>query len=1627
MKKIISKVLIALMLCSTMPVNAIAETINKTSITGNVDLFIKLNHPIKDNQNADMKVTLSQNGKVVKEVSIEPGKNIDSYYEQNNNTEKGEYANRYLISIPDIKQGTYDVSISGNGYTEVKENFILDTHNKYIEIGEGNIKAGDINGDEKIDEKDLLELEKELASKTPSSLYDLNRDGKVDVEDVAYIYHNQNISAEAIAQKNTSLIPEAVGIKPDKIEESLNDKGIIVREGTIDNLFDDSAPVTFESEKAISQENPIEIPIVMASITPIQQVSIELGQENAPSTFYVIVEDDNGNEISIPYGSQRGNQKRNERRKKRSTSSMMNSMTTNKSGKNVINIDLGKKIPVKKVTIKLTGTENDGKLATIGKVEFLEDIVTNAQPPDEGIVKNLQAKAGDEEVTLTWSQISNVTSYRIQYGTESGNYANSLVVENNTSTIQKLKNFTTYYFVVTALNGEWEGKTSKEVTATPKPKDIPLKPDNVSVKPGDKRLYVSWGKSEGATHYNLYYKKTIDNSYTKIENVKPTYTLPRLENDTEYTIYVTALNELGESSPSLRVKGTPEEPKIEIPDVPTFNLINNPNNNETGIKTNHIEKVEMVKENNVQQSEYPEGFTINNVVDGDFKTHWTARAWWESHGMTITFDKPYEMDHLAYITRLDGEYKKYLSRYSITIWEDENSEPKKIVSGSEIPYKDRTTGLHILTFPKSTVKKITVEAAQWDGAGAVTASELMFYEYYSLDEDIRALFKDNTFTELREGVTLEEIESIEAMVNNTEERFYINSKIYLEELAMAKNLLNGSNDKLGTVIDVYQGRNASLDSNREFAMTLNEDQPLGLVTEKNKEVVVYVETTNNTEMPSLVFTQYFGEASSWRQEVPLVEGRNIIKTPQINSLDMPHGGSMYVNYNGSSQEQIKIHVKGATKIPMLSELYLRETHESIVKERIGQYIDELTTYVNSLRNIDNTTHFKNSTEIETKQIMLSMPADQILKGIENGLTTKEEKIQRVYDTLLALEEMMDMHYKIRGLSEDAVESKNNLPSSRINIRYMRMFGKAFMYAGGAHIGIGYNSVPALMKGKPLSTGDPQYFGWGINHEIGHVLDFSKFSFVEITNNIFSLFAQTINGNESRLEGISEEIYSKVTSGSEGMANNVFVALAMFWQLHLAYDDDNIVDTDDFYGRISRAYRDNSESVLCENGKLNLFVRMASDVTGKDLRNFFKQWGIAINNETDVYLDSKNYPVEHKKIYYLNDSAFRYRVEKGISSSEDTSLNVGNVTMNVTASVKNLSTSNKAIEINIDTENSATHPILGYEISRNGKVVAFVQEPVFIDNVGAANNRSYEYTVKAYDYLLNEVGTAKSQSVKVEFDGTVNKDKWTVNTTTSSGIVIDMNELKSISGIKFKDIKEGSHNYTVKVQGNKIESTTGSSIEIPWIIAKEGVVDTAEFSTYFNKPGAPNDDTRIWTYDARYVLIEGIPDLTLDNIDIVEYPGDNIDITNGAIGKLGHELRYGHGEDDVIKKDTVIIAGTYRGDPVYNIIKPKGLYQVGGHGTTEYEERVVNGFSLMFAEIPEDGEVSTISDGIWIYVPEDDIVPDKVKVELYRVDDPETLEGERLVSDTVWVLPSNEETMPTINFTSSNGGNYARIK
>ena len=167
---------------------------------------------------------------------------------------------------------------------------------------------------------------------------------------------------------------------------------------------------------------------------------------------------------------------------------------------------------------------------------------------------------------------------------------------------------------------------------------------------------------------------------------------------------------------------------------------------------------------------------------------------------------------------------------------------------------------------------------------------------------------------------------------------------------------------------------------------------------------------------------------------------------------------------------------------------------------------------------------------------------------------------------------------------------------------------------------------------------------------------------------------------------------------------MFTSLAMYWQLHLAYDNgynyktyDNYTDQFNnlFFARVDAYARNTS---IAPNGlsldgadKDNKLMRLACAAAQKNLLSFFEKWGMIPDDTTRAY--AALFPEETRNICYITDEARAYRAE---GKSDAASGSIVNVEMQH---------ENNSRQITLKMSNTAQDQdaMLGYEIYRNGKM------------------------------------------------------------------------------------------------------------------------------------------------------------------------------------------------------------------------------------------------------------------------------------------------------------------------------------
>jgi len=168
---------------------------------------------------------------------------------------------------------------------------------------------------------------------------------------------------------------------------------------------------------------------------------------------------------------------------------------------------------------------------------------------------DLQASAGDGDVSLSWNAAAGATAYDIYRSTSSGAEGGSPYLSGITGTSftdSGLSDGTTYFYEVTAVNSSGQSAVSNEASATPEAiVTVPAAPANLIASPGNSQVDLAWSASAGATSYNLYRGTSSGGEILVQTGITGTdYTDTGLSDGITYYYEVTAVNSAGESGVS---------------------------------------------------------------------------------------------------------------------------------------------------------------------------------------------------------------------------------------------------------------------------------------------------------------------------------------------------------------------------------------------------------------------------------------------------------------------------------------------------------------------------------------------------------------------------------------------------------------------------------------------------------------------------------------------------------------------------------------------------------------------------------------------------------------------------------------------------------------------------------------------------------------------------------------------------------------------------------------------------------------------------------------------------------------------------------------------------------------------
>jgi fibronectin type 3 domain-containing protein len=164
--------------------------------------------------------------------------------------------------------------------------------------------------------------------------------------------------------------------------------------------------------------------------------------------------------------------------------------------------------------------------------------------------------ASSSQINLSWTASTGATSYNVKRATVNGGPYTTVAtgVTGTTYNNTGLSSGTTYYYVMSAVNGGGEGANSTQGSAT----TLASVPTGLTATAGNAQVTLNWAATTGAASYNVKRATVSGGPYTTITSPTTTsYTNTGLINGTTYYYVVSAVNSSGESGNSTQVSAIP--------------------------------------------------------------------------------------------------------------------------------------------------------------------------------------------------------------------------------------------------------------------------------------------------------------------------------------------------------------------------------------------------------------------------------------------------------------------------------------------------------------------------------------------------------------------------------------------------------------------------------------------------------------------------------------------------------------------------------------------------------------------------------------------------------------------------------------------------------------------------------------------------------------------------------------------------------------------------------------------------------------------------------------------------------------------------------------------------------------
>ena len=743
---------------------------------------------------------------------------------------------------------------------------------------------------------------------------------------------------------------------------------------------------------------------------------------------------------------------------------------------------------------------------------------------------------------------------------------------------------------------------------------------------------------------------------------------------------------------------------------------------------------------------YPNN-VLSRAFDGNFDTFWetnTVNSDTFKNTVTVEFSDTAEVDRLIFATRRDDWAKGFPKTATFSV-SDDGADYTVIGTGvSEV-----CDNVLLYTFDRAySFRYFRFEYTQVNTSKTqhCSASEFVFYrpEEACVQTLQNGLFTDYNYLTRDASYSKSETEDLLAQVRETAAYRLRDTVRFLSDRAESvlrgeisydgKRELSTAKDENGNATLARHGDVAGYARNTLKMVWMGTNrQVTGICAAPGETITVFVDCADGDPLPTLNFTQQIGHWNKWYSGATVLNrGINRIPVPDLYdsswSVATVPGGPIYLRNPYTEAEQsdsVRIYIEGGYEIPT----YREGDDEAAYKRELTEYLERCESQPDTLCDV---------TELQGKNITLTVTAT-VAKQVYIDSSVSPAKACAGWD------EYLRGLYAFAGVSFDPKDEHYDARGEYLNVNVRVMQPHAAAYAYTEHVGI--------QKGSGWETTSCQGsdFGWGMSHELGHMMDISERTRSEVTNNMWSQYNKTAQNGESARGDFTSYLAATAPDDNAGNAYTQKASDALpWWCIESRYPG--------YWGNLENCYRFENRAGISAASELHVYF--SSLAAGTDLSYYFARIGFEWGGKAFTGYDSaseqfkaamdaakksgriKDNPL---KLWYADAAFYNYYTRYG----DELAIYDGSDRTEILHVVRSAGGNTLILP---ETDNFAH---LGYEVLRGDdqsgyQVIGFTYGRTYTDAAGPESGAYYK--VRAYDRALG--AGAESAAVGLDEEKTV---------------------------------------------------------------------------------------------------------------------------------------------------------------------------------------------------------------------------------------------------------------------------------